>query len=248
MSGVLGHREKLGWGVGFGKDFPVQITQSALAAMIDHTLLKAEATRADIESLCREAAQYGFASVCVQPSRVSAAAKFLHNHKAKVCTVIGFPLGASVERTKAFEALAAVEDGADELDMVINIGALKDRDHVTAESDIRAVVRAAQGRLVKVILETCLLTEDEIVLACKMSVNAGAGFVKTSTGLSTAGATVEHIALMRATVGPDLGVKASGGLRDIKKVLSMIEAGASRIGTSSGVALMEGLPASKDGY
>lgn len=216
-----------------------QLTQSALAAMIDHTLLKADATRAEIEKLCREAAEFGFASVCVNPSRVEAAAKFLARTQVKVCTVIGFPLGAVSEKTKAFEAREAVTAGAGELDMVLNIGSLKDGVFSEVQDDIAAVVAASGGRLVKVILETCLLTNDQIVKACQLSVAAGAGFVKTSTGFSTAGATVENVRLMRATVGDRLGVKASGGIRDFETLNAMIAAGANRIGTSSGVALIE---------
>lgn len=214
--------------------------------MIDHTLLKADATSAEIERLCAEASRFGFASVCVQPYRVREAARFLTGRAPKVCTVLGFPLGAT--RVKAQEAAWAVSDGATELDMVLNIGAVKDGNWPEVEGDIRAVVQAAGGNLVKVILETSLLTDQEIVRACQCSVLAGAQFVKTSTGFSAAGATTHHVALMRATVGPGIGVKASGGLRDFAKVSEMILAGANRIGTSSGVALVEGLPAAEGSY
>lgn len=214
------------------------LTQSALAAMIDHTLLKPEATREQIERLCAEARQYGFATVCVQPFRVAQANELLKDCEVKVCTVIGFPTGAVRAEVKALETVRAVVDGARELDMVINIGALKDRNYGAVENDIRGVVTAAQGHPVKVILETCLLTNDEIVRACELAVKAGARYVKTSTGFSTGGATVEAVRLMRATVGKVFGVKASGGIRDRATLLAMIEAGANRIGTSSGVSLI----------
>ena len=227
----------------FGKDFMLQLTQSALAAMIDHTLLKAEATRQEVDRLCQEAIQYNFASVCVHPFRVAQATDILRDGPVKVCTVVGFPLGANRAEVKALETVRAVADGAREIDMVMNIGALKDGNLAAVENDIRGVVTAAQGHLVKVILETCLLTEDEIRRACELSVKAGARFVKTSTGFSSAGAKVEHVRWMRDTVGKVFGVKASGGIRDRETLLAMIEAGANRIGTSSGVALIEGIAA-----
>lgn len=216
-----------------------RLTQGALAAMIDHTLLKAEATKAEIERLGREAVRMGFASVCVNPCRVNLAANVVHGSAVKVCTVIGFPLGASASAVKALEVVRAYADGAREFDMVINIGALKDGNFAEVEADIRAVVKAAKGEIVKVILETCLLSDDEIVRACQLVEKAGANFVKTSTGFAKAGARVEHVRLMRQTVGERLGVKASGGIRDAETLQQMIDAGATRIGTSSGVTLLE---------
>lgn len=213
-----------------------------IARMIDHTLLKANATKADIEKLVLEAKQHLFASVCINPSWVKMAAELLADTpEVKVCTVIGFPLGATTSETKAFEAKNAIENGADEVDMVINIGALKDKQDDLVEKDIRMVVEAANGKaLTKVIIETCLLTDEEKVRACKLAAKAGADFVKTSTGFSTGGAKVEDVRLMRETVGPDLGVKASGGVRSREDALAMIEAGATRIGASSGIAIVRG--------
>ena len=216
------------------------------AAMIDHTLLKADATRNQIEKLCAEAKKYVFASVCVNPTWVKYSAELLAGTDVKVCTVIGFPLGASTPATKAFETKDAIANGAGEIDMVINIGALKNGEYDAVREDIQAVVDAANGTLVKVIIETCLLTDEEKVKACELSVEAGADFVKTSTGFSTGGATAEDIALMRKTVGPDLGVKASGGVRNLEDMKTMIDNGATRIGASSGVAIMEGLTAQSD--
>lgn len=215
------------------------LTQSALAAMIDHTLLKPDATKAEVERLCREAVRLGFASVCVNPSRVNLAANVVHGSPVKVCAVIGFPLGASSPAVKAMEVVRAYADGAREFDMVLNVGALKDGDLKEVEADIRAVVKAAKGETVKVILETSLLTDEEIVQACHCAEIAGADFVKTSTGFSKGGATVEHVKLMRQTVGDRLGVKASGGIRDRETVEQLVKAGANRIGTSSGVTLLE---------
>ncbi len=213
-----------------------------IARMIDHTLLKADATKAQIVKLVNEAKEYSFASVCINPTWVSTAAEMLKDTPdVKVCTVIGFPLGATTTETKAFETKNAIENGASEIDMVINIGALKAKQDELVESDIKSVVEAAKGRaLVKVIIETCLLTDEEKERACKLSVKAGADFVKTSTGFSTGGATIEDIRLMRKTVGADIGVKASGGVRRREDALAMIEAGASRIGASSGVAICKG--------
>lgn len=212
-----------------------------LARYIDHTALKAETTKEQIKVLCEEALQYKFASVCVNPTWVHYAATLLkEDEDVKVCTVIGFPLGANTPEVKAFETKDAIANGATEIDMVINIGAMKDGDYDLVERDIRAVVEAANGTLVKVIFETCLLTKEEIKKACELSVKAGADFVKTSTGFSTGGATVEDIRLMRETVGPDLGVKASGGVRDYEGAMAMIEAGASRIGASAGIAIVTG--------
>ena len=213
---------------------------------IDHTLLKADASQEQIETLIEEAKKYDFASVCVNPTWVSFAAQVLKGTDVKVCTVIGFPLGANTPELKAFETSDAIQNGADEVDMVINIGALKSRNFDLVERDIRAVVEAAKGTLVKVIIETCLLTDDEKVKACQIAQKAGADFVKTSTGFSTGGATVEDVALMRKTVGPDMEVKASGGARSYEDALAFIKAGATRIGASSGVAIMEGDVANGD--
>ena len=213
---------------------------------IDHTLLKPDASQEQIETLIEEAKKYDFASVCVNPTWVSFAAQALKATDVKVCTVIGFPLGANTPEIKAFETSDAIQNGANEVDMVINIGALKSRNFDLVERDIRAVVEAAKGTLVKVIIETCLLTDDEKVKACQIAQKAGADFVKTSTGFSTGGATVADVALMRKTVGPDMGVKASGGARSYEDALAFIKAGATRIGASSGVAIMEGDVANGD--
>ena len=212
------------------------------ARMIDHTLLKAEATKEQIEKLCAEAKQFNFASVCVNPTWVKHSSELLQGSDVLVCTVIGFPLGANTPAVKAFEVKDAIANGANEVDMVINIGALKDKNYDLVQADIAAVVEAAKGSaLVKVIIESCLLTDEEKVKACELAVAAGADYVKTSTGFSTGGATAADIALMRKTVGPDLGVKASGGVRSLEDMKSMVEAGATRIGASSGVAIMNGL-------
>ena len=213
---------------------------------IDHTLLKPDASQEQIETLIEEAKKYDFASVCVNPTWVSFAAQALKATDVKVCTVIGFPLGANTPELKAFETSDAIQNGANEVDMVINIGALKSRNFDLVERDIRAVVEAAKGTLVKVIIETCLLTDDEKVKACQIAQKAGADFVKTSTGFSTGGATVADVALMRKTVGPDMGVKASGGARSYEDALAFIKAGVTRIGASSGVAIMEGDVANGD--
>ncbi|RSJ94590.1 deoxyribose-phosphate aldolase [Streptococcus cristatus] len=213
---------------------------------IDHTLLKPDASQEQIETLIEEAKKYDFASVCVNPTWVSLAAQALKATDVKVCTVIGFPLGANTPELKAFETSDAIQNGANEIDMVINIGALKSRNFDLVERDIRAVVEAAKGTLVKVIIETCLLTDDEKVKACQIAQKAGADFVKTSTGFSTGGATFADVALMRKTVGPDMGVKASGGARSYEDALAFIKAGATRIGASSGVAIMEGDVANGD--
>ncbi len=217
------------------------MTTPQLAKMIDHTLLRADATQSEMAKLTEEAKQYQFASVCVNPGWVAYAAEQLQGSGVDICTVIGFPLGASTSETKAFETKDAIAKGATEVDMVINISALKDGKDDYVEQDIRAVVEAAAGKaLVKVIIETCLLTDEEKVRACQAVVRAGADFVKTSTGFSTGGATPEDIALMRRTVGPDIGVKASGGVRSLEDMQKMIEAGATRIGASSGVKIMQG--------
>ncbi|MBW8348162.1 deoxyribose-phosphate aldolase [Bacillus sp. IITD106] len=218
-----------------------------IARYIDHTLLKADATKENITTLCEEAKKYHFASVCVNPTWVQYVSSVLQATDVKVCTVIGFPFGATTPETKAFETKNAIENGANEIDMVINIGALKDGNFELVERDISAVCAAAKGKaLVKVIIETSLLTDQEKENACKIAKKAGADFVKTSTGFSTGGATVKDIELMRKAVGPDLGVKASGGVRTIEDVQSMIKAGATRIGASSGVAIMKGLSGESD--
>ncbi|WP_017755836.1 deoxyribose-phosphate aldolase [Calidifontibacillus oryziterrae] len=210
-----------------------------IANMIDHTALKADTRKDQIEKLCEEAKQYGFYSVCVNPYWVETAANLLKGSDVKVCTVIGFPLGATTSETKAFETTDAISKGATEVDMVINIGALKDKKDEVVENDIRAVVDSARGKaLVKVIIETSLLTNEEKVRACQLAVKAGANYVKTSTGFSTGGATAFDIQLMRETVGPTIGVKASGGVRDRQTALTLIEAGATRIGASSGIAIV----------
>lgn len=218
-----------------------------VAGIIDHTLLKADATKEQIKVLCEEAREYKFASVCVNPTWVKYASELLQGSDVKVCTVIGFPLGANTPETKAFEVKNAIENGAEEVDMVINIGALKDKNDELVERDIRAVVEAAKGKaLTKVIIETSLLTEEEKVRACKLSVQAGTDYVKTSTGFSTGGATAEDVALMRKTVGTGIGVKASGGVRNTEDANKIIEAGASRIGASAGVSIVKGLTAESD--
>jgi deoxyribose-phosphate aldolase len=213
-----------------------------IASMIDHTLLKPDATADQIAQLCYEARKFQFASVCVNPTHVKLCAELLQGSSVKVCTVIGFPLGASSPEVKAFEAETAIHDGATEIDMVINIGALKAGDHTLVAQDIREVVRVGQahGAIVKVIIETALLTEEEKVQACLFSKEAGADFVKTSTGFSGGGATAEDIALMRRVVGPEMGVKASGGVRDFDDAQSMVEAGATRLGASAGVKIVQG--------
>ena len=218
-----------------------------IAALIDHTLLKQDATRSQIEKLCEEAKANVFASVCVNPTWVKLSSTLLQDSPVKVCTVIGFPLGASTSAVKAFETTDAIANGAEEIDMVLNVGALKDQDYDYVQSDIAAVVNAAKGKaIVKVILETCLLNDEQIVKASELSKLAGADFVKTSTGFSTGGATVEAVKLMRETVGPDLGVKASGGVRSLADVQEMVKAGATRIGASSGVEIMQGLESKSD--
>lgn len=212
-----------------------------LARMIDHTILKADATEMEVEKLCTEALEYNFASVCINPSMVEKAANMLKSSDVKVCTVIGFPLGATTTEVKAFETEDVIKKGATEVDMVINIGKLKEGNIEYVKKDIEAVVNAAKGKaLTKVIIETCLLTDEEKVTACKLSKEAGADFVKTSTGFSTGGATASDIKLMRETVGPDLGVKASGGVRSLEDAMAMIENGATRIGASASIAICEG--------
>ena len=212
--------------------------KKTIAAMIDHTLLKPEATPAQIEKLCAEAAEYHFASVCVNPVYIPLAARLLKGTGVKVCCVVGFPLGAIDPEQKAAEAASCAAMGAEELDMVIHVGAAKAGDWALVQRDIEGVVKAAAGHTVKVIIETCLLTDEEKVKACEAAKAAGAHFVKTSTGFSTGGATTHDIALMRKTVGPEMGVKASGGIRDYETAMAMIEAGANRIGASAGIAIV----------
>jgi deoxyribose-phosphate aldolase len=213
--------------------------QNNIAGMIDHTLLKAETTKADVIQLCKEAAEHQFASVCVNPTWVDTCRDQLKDSTVKVCTVIGFPLGANTPEVKAFETKKAIQDGATEVDMVINIGALKNGDNGLVERDIMSVVEAAKGKaIVKVIIETASLTEEEKVRACTISKNVGADYVKTSTGFGAGGATVEDIKLMRLAVGPELGVKASGGVRNHQAAVEMITAGATRIGTSNGIQII----------
>lgn len=215
---------------------------------IDHTLLKPETTAAMIDKLCAEAKEHDFASVCVNPYWVKHSAELLAGTDVKVCTVIGFPLGANTSAVKAAETRDAIANGATEIDMVLNVGALKSGDLDTVRQDVAVVKQAAGDVLLKVILETGLLTDEEKVTACKLCVEAGADYVKTSTGFGPGGATVEDIALMRKTVGADVGVKASGGVRDKEAALAMIEAGASRIGTSSGVSIVTGAKTTGSGY
>lgn len=215
---------------------------------IDHTLLKPETTAAMIDKLCAEAKEHDFASVCVNPYWVKRCAELLAGTDVKVCTVVGFPLGASTTAVKVAETRDAIENGATEVDMVLNVGALKSGDLETVKRDVAAVKEAAGEVLLKVILETGLLTDEEKKTACELCVQAGADYVKTSTGFGPGGATVEDIALMRKAVGPDVGVKASGGVRDRAAALAMIEAGATRIGASSGIAIVSGQEASGSGY
>lgn len=211
-----------------------------LNKLIDHTLLKPEATKAQIEKLCSEAKEYDFKSVCVNPYYVKYAKELLKGSDVLVCTVIGFPLGQNTTAIKVAETKDAIKNGADEIDMVINIGALKSKDEDYVLNEIKEIRNACKGNTLKVIIETCLLTDEEKITACKLSKEAGADFVKTSTGFSTHGATVEDVKLMRKTVGEDMGVKASGGIRDRETALKMVEAGATRLGVSAGVAIVKG--------
>lgn len=215
------------------------LTKADLAQFIDHTILKADAVAADFDKLCDEAKQYKFCSVCVNSCRVAYVAGLLRNTDVEVCTVVGFPLGQMTSASKAFEAAEAVKDGATEVDMVINVGALKDGDREHVYNDIKAVRDATAGKaLLKVIIETCLLSDEEKILASQLAAKAGADFVKTSTGFSTAGATAADIALMRKAVGPDVGVKAAGGIRNADDAIAMLRAGATRIGCGKGAALV----------
>ena len=220
-----------------------------LSRYIDHTLLKADATENEVIKLCNEAKEYDFFSVCINPGFVELAAKELRESNVAVCTLIGFPLGASTPETKAFETRDAIQKGAAEVDMVINISKLKDKKDEEVLKDIKAVVDAADKKaLVKVIIETCLLTDEEKERACKLAKDAGADFVKTSTGFSTGGATKEDIALMRKTVGTEMGVKASGGVRTYEDAVTMIESGATRIGASASIAIVTASKAQSSGY
>ncbi len=223
-----------------------KMTASEMAGYIDHTLLKPEAPLTAFDKLCDEAIRYGFKSVCVNSGHVAYVAEKVKGTGVLVCSVIGFPLGAMDSGAKAFEAKRAIELGAIELDMVLNIGALKSGDLKAAEEDIKAVRGEAKGATVlKVIIETCLLMEEEKVLACEIAKKAGADFVKTSTGFSTGGATVEDVSLMRRVVGPEMGVKASGGIKDFATASAMIAAGATRIGAGAGVTIVTGAPKQK---
>ena len=212
-----------------------------LAKMIDHTILKPDATKEEVIKICEEAKRYSFASVCINPSRIKLAKDILDGSEVKICTVIGFPLGATSTESKRFETEQAIKDVATEVDMVINIGSLKDKDYDYVYNDIKAVVEVAKNKaLTKVIIETCLLNDDEKVMACNLAKKAGADFVKTSTGFSTKGATVEDIKLMRETVGKSIGVKASGGVRTYDQAMEMINNGANRIGASASIAIING--------
>jgi len=223
----------------------LKISREELAKLLDSTLVKAVATKSEIEKLCHEAIQYGFRCAVVNPVYVKFAAKLLEDSNVKVCSTVGFPFGVSLPEIKALEAVKAVEDGAEELDMVINLSALKSGDYEFVKRDIAAVVdvkRLSKDVIVKVIIETAYLTMDEKIIACKLVKEAGAGFVKTSTGLFGKGATVEDVRLMRQTVGKDMGVKAAGGIRTYADAIVMIEAGANRLGTSTAVAIIKGAP------
>jgi deoxyribose-phosphate aldolase len=219
----------------------MSLTAAQFADYIDHTLLKPDAARAQIEQLCAEAREHNFFSVCVNGAWVAAARHFLDGSDVKVACVVGFPLGAMSSDVKRYETEVAIDDGAHEIDVVLNVARLKAGDDKYVFREIVDVVEAADERTVKVILETCLLTDEEKVRACQLVVESGAQFVKTSTGFSTAGATVADVKLMRETVGPKFGVKASGGIRDVQTALAMIAAGATRIGTSNGIAIVKGL-------
>jgi deoxyribose-phosphate aldolase len=216
----------------------VTISKEQLAGMIDHTLLKPTATKKDIMRLCREAKKYRFAAVCVNPTYVSLAAKLLKNTDVKVCTVIGFPLGATTTEVKAFETENAIKNGAQEVDMVINIGMLKSGNYGFVKRDIEAVVKAAGDAITKVIIETCYLSDKEKVKVCMLAKKAGADYVKSSTGFGSRGATIADVRLMRKIVGKKMGVKAAGGIRTFEDAVAMIEAGATRIGTSHAMSIM----------
>ena len=220
--------------------------KKALGKMFDHTLLKATAVPDEIETICEEAKKIGAASVCVNPTNVRQAAKLLNGSEVKVCTVVGFPLGANTSKVKAFETADAIENGAQEIDMVINIGQLLAGNYAEVVDDIRAVVTAAKGKLVKVIIETCYLTDPQKVMACKAAAEAGADFVKTSTGFGTGGATVQDVALMKASIPKEMHVKASGGIRTWEQASAVIEAGAERLGVSASLAILDSFEKSKN--
>jgi len=220
----------------------------ALSSMIDHTLLAANATPEQINTLCQEAIQYHFCSVCVNSSYVSLAADHLKGSDVKVCSVVGFPLGAMRTKAKAYEAKIAIAEGAEEIDMVIHVGHLKSGEWDKVEADIQALRDATKGKTLKVIFETALITKEEIVTLCEICTRVGVDFVKTSTGFSTGGATLEDVALMKASVGAGVEVKASGGIRDYEIATAMIEAGATRLGVSAGIAIVTGAAASKGDY
>jgi len=228
----------------------VEMDNSKIAGLIDHTLLKPDSTASQIVKLCAEAREHEFASVCVNPCWVPLAARELAGSPVKICTVIGFPLGANSTATKQFEAADALRSGAREIDMVINVGALRSGDPALVKADIQAVVEVTHkaGAIVKVILENALLTDEQKVTACKLAVEAGADFVKTSTGFASGGATVEDVALMRRTVGPDIGVKAAGGVRSLDDLKKMVAAGATRVGTSSGAAIIASAKAAENAH
>ena len=234
--------EVISAGAGKPSKSPAKMGQPDLASYIDHTLLKQNATSEQSIQLCAEAKEHHFASVCVNPTHVSLCAELLRDTGVKVCTVIGFPLGANSTETKVFETYDAIQNGAEEIDMVINIGALKSGNFTLVAHDINEIAVACHdgGALLKVIIETCLLTEEEKVIACLLAKQANADYVKTSTGFSTAGATVEDVALMRKVVGPELGVKAAGGVRSQEDAKQMIEAGATRLGASAGIKIIQG--------
>ncbi|MCK9216387.1 MAG: deoxyribose-phosphate aldolase [Firmicutes bacterium] len=216
------------------------INKEELASYVDHTGLKPDLITDDIEKLCNEAVKYSFASVCINPCYVSIAKEFLKDSKVKVCTVIGFPLGTTTTEVKVLEASQAIKNGAAEIDMVLNIGALKEEKFDYVEKDIKAVCESCKGKaLVKVIIETCLLNNDQIIKACELAVSASADYVKTSTGFSLSGAKESDVVLMKETVGKSIGVKASGGIKDLNTMIKMIKAGATRIGTSSSVSIMK---------
>lgn len=220
----------------------IYMDEKKLASYIDHTILKPDVLTFDIKKLCEEAVEYSFATVCINPFHVGSAKKFLAGTGIKVCTVVGFPLGATTKEVKAYEASRAIENGAHEIDMVINISALKEGNYDYVEKDIKSVYEACKGKaLLKVIIETCLLEYEQKIKACEISVASGADFVKTSTGFSKSGAIISDIKLMKKTVGDSIGVKASGGIRDLKQMIEMIEAGATRIGTSSSVSIIKEL-------
>ena len=222
------------------------MSPDTIAKYFDHTILKPSATTDELKIICEEAIGYGFFSVCVNPVHVKAVKTLLAGTEVKICSVVGFPLGAHTSFIKGMETEQAILDGADEIDMVINVGALKDKKVDFAESDIRSVVKAAGGKIVKVIIETCLLEDSEIVEACNLAGKAGAHFVKTSTGFAGGGATAADVALMRKTVGSNLQIKASGGIKTLEDTKKMIDAGADRIGASAGVAIMKELQESSN--